>query len=99
MNSIDWAMYPRVAGHSLARDLLLLEASLGHASNTLDAYARGHEDFFTTCSLLDISPDQATHEHVALWVRELTTPSPRGALSLSEFHQQLDYPMPLCISA
>jgi hypothetical protein len=46
MNSIDWAMYPRVPGHSLARDLLLLEASLGHASNTLDAYAWGHEDFF-----------------------------------------------------
>ncbi len=77
MNSIDWERYPRVAGHLLARDLLLLEASLGHAANTLDAYARGREDFFTTCSLLDISPDRATREHVALWVRELATRSPR----------------------
>jgi hypothetical protein len=30
MNSIDWERYPRVAGHLLAHDLLLLEASLGH---------------------------------------------------------------------
>jgi hypothetical protein len=37
----------------------------------------GMKTFFTTCSLLDISPDQATRDHVALWVRELTTPSPR----------------------
>jgi integrase/recombinase XerD len=77
MYSIDWEKYPRIAGHSLARDLLLLEASLGRASNTLDAYARGREDFFTACSLLNILPDQATREHVALWVREMTTRSPR----------------------
>jgi hypothetical protein len=56
MNSIDWAMYPRVAGHSLARDLLLLEASLGHASNTLDAYARGREDFFIPAHFLTFRP-------------------------------------------
>src|SRR6266498_3947805 len=77
MCSIEWEKYPRIAGHSLARDLLLLEASLGRASNTLDAYARGREDFFTACSLLNILPDQATREHVALWVREMTTRSPR----------------------
>jgi hypothetical protein len=28
MISINWERYPRVAGHSSARDLLLLEASL-----------------------------------------------------------------------
>jgi site-specific recombinase XerD len=75
MDSINWERYPRVAAHSLARDLLLLEASLGHAANTLDAYARGREDFFAACALISISPDQATREHVALWVRELTTRS------------------------
>ena len=73
MKSIAWEKYPLVAGHALAHDLLLLEALLGHATNTLDAYARGREDFFAACARWQVAPEQATREHVALWVRELTT--------------------------
>lgn len=73
MKPLDWEKYPRIASHALARDLLSLESSLGHAPNTIDAYARGREDFFAVCASRDLSPEQATREHIALWVRELNT--------------------------
>lgn len=78
-NSIPWDRYPLVAQHPLARALLVIEASLGHARNTIDAYARGREDFFTFCVGRGIKPELATREHIALWVRELTSrPHRRG---------------------
>jgi integrase/recombinase XerD len=79
-NSIRWASYPLIAQHPLARTLLIIEASLGHARNTIDAYARGREDFFTFCAGRSIAPELATKEHIALWVRDLTSrPHRRGA--------------------
>jgi integrase/recombinase XerD len=73
MDSIAWAKYPQSAANPLARDLLNLEASLGRAANTVDAYARGREDFFRYCLRAGVKPDCATSEHVALWVREMAT--------------------------
>jgi len=79
VNSIDWVKYPLVAQHSLARTLLIIEASLGHSHNTIDAYARGREDFFTFCMGRSIAPELATKEHIVLWVRDLTLrPNHRG---------------------
>lgn len=76
---IGWSRYPFVGQHLLARSLLIIEASLGHARNTIDAYARGREDFFAFCAVRSITPELATKEHIALWVRDLTSrPHRRG---------------------
>lgn len=78
-NSIRWGSYPLIAGHTLARALLIIEASLGYARNTIDAYARAREDFFAFCIGQNIIPELATKEHIALWVRVLTSrPHRRG---------------------
>jgi site-specific recombinase XerD len=78
-DGIAWDRYPRTAGHAAARDLLLLEHALGRAPNTLDAYARSREDFFALCAELGIAPESATREHLALWVRDLSSrPSRHG---------------------
>lgn len=79
MTKIDWEHYPRVAQNPFARSLLQLEAALGNAPNTLDAYARGREDFFTFCAGLEVAPESAAKEHILLWVRDLTSrPSRHG---------------------
>lgn len=79
-NTIHWDKYPSIAQHQLARALLKIEASLGHAHNTVDAYARGREDFFAFCVNRGITPELATKEHIALWVRDLTSrPHLRGS--------------------
>lgn len=99
MTKIDWERYPHIAHNPFTRSLLLLEASLGHAPNTLDAYARSREDFFAFCTVLKILPEEATKEHVALWVRDLTsrpkqrclrqTPDPRVGLANATVQQRL----------
>jgi len=73
MDSISWGKYPRVANHPLARKLLSLEAALQRSPHTIDAYARGREDFFSLCERLQVVPEEATREHVALWAQELST--------------------------
>lgn len=80
MNQIDWRRYPLTAKHPLAFSLLKVEAALGHAQNTIDAYARAREDFFYFCAREKCIPDTATKEHIARWVRDLTTrPHRRGS--------------------
>jgi len=77
MSEITWAKYPYVARNQLARALLELEVTLGHASNTIDAYARGRDNFLAFCERRGIDAASATREHVALWVRELLEQEPR----------------------
>ena len=42
---IEWFRYPFVAADALAKAWLTTETLLGLAPNTLDAYARGLDDF------------------------------------------------------
>jgi site-specific recombinase XerD len=80
MNQINWDRYPLNSKHPLARSLLEVEAALGHAPNTIDAYARGREDFLAFCQSQNITPELAAKEHIALWVNDLTSrPHRRGA--------------------
>jgi integrase/recombinase XerD len=85
MGTISWEKYPRVAGHTLARKLLLLENALQHSLNTIDAYARGREDFFSLCERLNVVPEHATREHVAIWVQELST-RPANCMGSAKSH-------------
>jgi site-specific recombinase XerD len=73
MSEIDWTRYPISAQYPLAHSLLTIEESLGHAKNTIAAYANSREEFFAFCAENNITPEKATKEHIALWVRDLTT--------------------------
>jgi integrase/recombinase XerD len=79
MSQIYWSRYPLNAENQHALSLLKIESALGHAPNTIDAYARGREDFFYFCARAHYIPESVTKEHIALWVRDLTTrPNSRG---------------------
>lgn len=71
MTSIDWERYPRVAHHPQARLWLTIQVNLGLAHNTVMAYGRGLEDFLRFCELHGITSEQATREHIALYVHDM----------------------------
>jgi len=80
MADIRWQRYPQAAAYGLARAWLLLQANLGLAENTLDAYARAVEEYFAFSAAKDVSVAAATRDHIAAYVRDLTSrPNPRGA--------------------
>ncbi len=68
---IEWFRYPFIATHDLARSWLLTEGLLGLAPNTLDAYARGLNDFLGFCQRATISPLTATRGDLARYVGDL----------------------------
>lgn len=73
MGDLRWERFPSVAHSPCARSWLTIQFNLGLASNTVDAYARALEQFFSFCSSLSIAPEQATKDQIALFVRHLTT--------------------------
>jgi integrase/recombinase XerD len=80
---VDWARYPRVTHLPFARTWLTIQSNLGLATNTINAYARGLEEYLAFATARRFSPEAATREDVSAYVRELSTrPSPqrRGAL-------------------
>jgi integrase len=77
---VRWDRFPTLAGHDLARKQLVIEAALGLADNTLQAYARARDDFFRFCTSRGVSPTESTREDVALWVRDLLN-RPAGSRS------------------
>jgi site-specific recombinase XerD len=70
-DDIEWFRYSFVAIHDLAKTWLTTEKLLGLASNTLDAYARGLDDFLGFCQRTDISPVTATRADLARYVGDL----------------------------
>src|SRR5262245_2633152 len=80
MIDICWELYPLLAAQSQARAWLSIQANLGLAANTIDAYGRGLSDFFSFCARSSLSPESATRTDVSAYVRDLTQrPNPRGA--------------------
>jgi integrase/recombinase XerD len=70
-DAIEWFRYPFVAVHDLAKTWLTTETLLGLAPNTLDAYARGLNDFLGFCERANISPATATRADLARYVGDL----------------------------
>ena len=70
-DDLEWFRYPFVAAHDLAKTWLTTETLLGLAPNTLDAYARGLDDFLGFCQRADISPMTATRADLARYVGDL----------------------------
>jgi integrase/recombinase XerD len=68
---IEWFRYPFVAAHDLVKTWLTTETLLGLAPNTLDAYARGLDDFLGFCQRSGISPVTATRADLARYVGDL----------------------------
>jgi hypothetical protein len=54
MAEVPWLRYPRAAGCGLARAWLQIQANLGLAANTLDAYARAVDDYFAFSAGKDV---------------------------------------------
>lgn len=88
MSEPEWQRYPLVARTSFAREWLQIEANLGHAKNTVDAYGRGLEGYLRFCESQGIEPTTATRGHVASYVRHLLSrPTRTGAkvVALEDF--------------
>lgn len=63
---------------------LQIQANLGLAPNTIDAYGRAMEDYLSFCFRSTITAEAATKEHISLYVHDLTSrPNPKGAKVLA----------------
>lgn len=79
IDDIPWRHYPAVQQHEYARRWIELQVLLGRARNTIDAYARGVQEFLAFCDREKVEPDAATSGDVARYVHYLRKrPSPYG---------------------
>jgi integrase/recombinase XerD len=79
MTDLEWARYPSVASDAHARIWLRIQADLGRASNTVEAYGGGLEDFLRFSKHAGVLPATANRGHVAAYVRELAErPNPKS---------------------
>lgn len=72
MNIPHWDRYPLLALSPHARMWLVIQANLGLAMNTIDAYGRALEEFLSFSASLSVVPETATREHIAAYVHHLT---------------------------
>src|SRR3989442_1593801 len=83
LSDVRWERYPLVAASATARAWLEIQANLGLAKNTIEAYGRALQDYLAfgvRSGAVDGRIETATRAHVAAYVRDLATrPNPRGA--------------------
>lgn len=80
MTQVRWERYPLTAEVEPARAWLALQANLGLAVNTIDAYGRALEGYLAFSAAQGANPTSATRDHIAAYVRDLASrPNPRGA--------------------
>lgn len=72
MREIRWDYYPRVACIEPARRWVELLVKLQKAPKTVDAYARGLDDFIGVCERADLSLIEATRGEIATYIDDLT---------------------------
>ena len=78
MHDLNWSRYPTVAEQQHVKAWLLIQANLGLAHNTLDAYARALGDYIRFSASCSVLIETATREHIAAYVHDLTSrPHPR----------------------
>lgn len=73
MDEIRWSLYPRVAAHHHARSWVEIQRKLLRASKTVDAYARGLDDYLRLCAQRDLPIEQATKSQIASYVEDMAT--------------------------
>jgi site-specific recombinase XerD len=80
MREVRWERYPLLAQQPHARPWLAIQADLGLARNTIEAYGRALEDYLRFSARRDVQPDTAGRSDLAAYVRDLMArPNPRGA--------------------
>lgn len=83
-NDLRWERYPAIAREQFAKKWLESQVLLGLARNTVEAYARGVQDFMEYCERAGIYAPRATRDEVARYVGELRRrPSPKGSKVVS----------------
>ena len=73
MIDVKWKRFPLVAQNSSARAWLTIQANLGLAPNTIEAYGRALQDYLVFSAGQQIAPASARREHIAAYVRELSS--------------------------
>jgi site-specific recombinase XerD len=77
---IRWERFPLIAAHPTMRGWLQLQANLGLAPNTVEAYGRALNDYQAFCASRSVQAEAVTREHIAAYVRQLAArPHRRGA--------------------
>jgi integrase/recombinase XerD len=67
----DWSRYPQVAENEQGRLWLSLLDNLGRSAATIDAYARGLDQYLGFCAAANVIAPSATLAHVSSFVRHL----------------------------
>lgn len=83
MTEIQWTLYPYVAELEHAKTWLGIQKKLLRAPKTIDAYARGLNDFLSVCRRFAIRVATATKGDIASYVEEMACrprPQARGSL-------------------
>src|SRR5258708_29261629 len=79
MKLIRWEHYPSVAQHPHARNWLEIQAMLGLAKNTLQAYGRGANDYLAFCERTARPFIEATKADIVAYIDDMTHRSnPKG---------------------
>jgi integrase/recombinase XerD len=73
LEEIRWNLYPRIAVHQHARSWVEIQRKLLRAPKTVDAYARGLDDYLRLCARKDLHVEQATRSDIACYVEEMAT--------------------------
>jgi integrase/recombinase XerD len=71
MESIRWNLYSRVAALEPARNWVEIQQKLLRAPKTIDAYARGLNDFLEVCQRRGVRLESATKSDIAFYVEDL----------------------------
>lgn len=71
MAEVHWERYPLVAGLGLGKRWLQMQADLGLARNTVEAYGRGLEEYLRFVHASDFDYETAKREQIAKYVRHL----------------------------
>ena len=69
--SIEWYGYPALAENPHGKQWIKSEALLGLAPNTIDAYARGVDDFLAFCQRAEVNLLTASKGDLARYVGDL----------------------------
>jgi site-specific recombinase XerD len=68
-----WERFALASSHPNVKSWLVIQTQLGLAKNTLEAYARALEDYLRFSAHRSVSIDDASREHVASYVHDLTS--------------------------
>lgn len=66
-----WERYPLLAQDQHAGSWLTIQANLGLAATTVDAYGRALEDYFAFSVRRNVASETATKADVAIYVNDL----------------------------